>query len=230
MNRTPPCTGRLVMSRSERTVRAMSIWGRAFAAVYDTAMAGPEKAVLRGHRQVLLDRVNGAVLEVGGGTGANLPFYGPDVAELVITEPEEPMARRLEQKLTSCALPARVVRTRAEELPFEAQSFDFVVSTLVLCTVDAPDRALAEIQRVLRPGGKLVFIEHVRSEDPKLARWQDRLHGVQVRLGHGCHCNRDTLQNLEQAGFAVEELQRDRMRKAVPIVAPLITGVALVRL
>lgn len=204
----------------------MSLWGRVFAAGYDRVMAGPEKAVLRGHRKMLVDRVRGSVLEVGGGTGANLAFYGVSVEELVITEPEEPMARRLERKLGSYSLPARAVRAPAEELPFEEQSFDFVVSTLVLCTVDDPARALGEIHRVLKPSGQLVFLEHVRSDDPKLARWQDRLHGVQLRFGHGCHCNRRTLENIERASFSIVELEHDRMRKAPPIVRPLIAGVA----
>jgi ubiquinone/menaquinone biosynthesis C-methylase UbiE len=207
----------------------MSLWGRVFAAGYDRLMSGPEKAVLRGHRKVLVDRVRGRVLEVGGGTGANLPFYGPEIEELVITEPEEPMARRLERKLAGYSRPVRVVRAPAEELPFEQQSFDFVVSTLVLCTVDDPARALAEIHRVLRPGGQLVFLEHVRSDDPRLAHWQDRLHGVQVRVGHGCHCNRRTLENIEQAGFSVVDLEHDRLRKAPPIVRPLIAGAARAR-
>lgn len=136
------------------------------------------------------------------------------------------MARRLERKLASYSLPARVVRAPAEELPFEEQSFDFVVSTLVLCTVGDPARALGEIHRVLRPSGQLVFLEHVRSADPRLARWQDRLHGVQVCVGHGCHCNRRTLENIERASFSIAELEHDRMRKAPPIVRPLIAGVA----
>jgi ubiquinone/menaquinone biosynthesis C-methylase UbiE len=207
----------------------MSLWGRVFAAGYDMLMARPEKAVLRGHRKVLVDRVRGRVLEVGGGTGANLPFYGQDIEELVITEPEEPMARRLERKLAGYSLPVRVVRAPAEELPFERQSFDFVVSTLVLCTVDDPARALAEIHRVLRPGGQLVFLEHVRSDYPGLARWQDRLHGGWVCIGHGCHCNRRTLENIEHAGFSVADLEHDRLRKAPPIVRPLIAGAARAR-
>jgi ubiquinone/menaquinone biosynthesis C-methylase UbiE len=189
-------------------------------------MAGPEKAVLRGHREALIGRATGNVLEIGGGTGANLPFYDEGIAELVITEPEEPMARRLERKLGRSSLQARVVRAPAEELPFDDATFDFVVSTLVLCTVDDPARALAEIHRVLKPGGQLVFLEHVRSEDPGLARWQDRLEGVQVRVGHGCHPNRPTLENIERASFTVAELERDRLAKAPPIVRPLIAGVA----
>jgi ubiquinone/menaquinone biosynthesis C-methylase UbiE len=204
----------------------MNLWGEVFAAGYDRVMAGAEKAVLRGRRETLVSRVTGDVLEVGGGTGANLPFYGVGVEELVITEPEEPMARRLERKLTGYSLPARVVRAPAEDLPLDDASFDFVVSTLVLCTVDDPARALAEIYRVLKPGGRLVFLEHVRSDGPRLARWQDRLHGVQVRVGHGCHCNRRTLENIERAGFSIAELEHDRMRNMPPIVRPLIAGLA----
>src|SRR5712691_9108818 len=141
----------------------MSLWGRFFAAGYDTFMARSEKAGLRAHRQALLARVKGRVLEIGGGTGANLPFYSGGIEELVITEPEEPMARRLERKLGDYPLATRVVRARAEELPFEDESFDFVVSTLVLCTVDDPARALREIHRLLKPNGQLLFVEHVRS-------------------------------------------------------------------
>jgi ubiquinone/menaquinone biosynthesis C-methylase UbiE len=204
----------------------MSLWGRVFAAGYDTVMKGPEQATFRAHREALLGEVHGRVLEIGGGTGANLPFYGAGVEELVITEPEEPMARRLERKLPAHEVNARVVHAPAEALPFEDESFDFVVSTLVLCTVNDPKRALGEVRRVLKPGGRLVFMEHVRSDDPKLARWQDRLHGVQVRFGHGCHCNRRTLDNVTRAGFTVADLEHDRVKKAPPIVRPLIVGAA----
>jgi ubiquinone/menaquinone biosynthesis C-methylase UbiE len=100
----------------------MSLWGQVFAAGYDRLMAGPEKAVLRGRREALVSRVTGHVLEVGGGTGANLAFYGAGVEKLVITEPEEPMARRLERKLAGYSLPARVVRAPAEELPLAKAS------------------------------------------------------------------------------------------------------------
>jgi ubiquinone/menaquinone biosynthesis C-methylase UbiE len=203
----------------------MSLWGRAFAAGYDRAMAGAERAVLRGHRERLIDHASGSVLEVGGGTGANLPFYPAAVTELVITEPEAPMASRLERRLAGHTPRARVVRAPAEELPFPERSFDFVVSTLVLCTVDDPDIALAEIHRVLRPGGRLIFLEHVRSEEPRLALWQDRLHGVWVRFGHGCHCNRPTLEGIERSGFSIDELKHDRVRPAPAIVRPLIAGI-----
>jgi ubiquinone/menaquinone biosynthesis C-methylase UbiE len=204
----------------------VSLYGRLFAAGYDTLMKGTEKATMRAHRAALLGRVRGRVLEIGGGTGANLPFYGAAVTELVITEPEEPMARRLERKLLDHSLPARVVRAPAEALPFEDGSFDYAVSTLVLCTVEDPRRALSEIRRVLKPAGELLFLEHVRSDDPGLARWQDRLQPLQYRIGHGCHCNRATLDNIRTAGFKVPELERDTVKKAPPIVRPLIVGSA----
>lgn len=204
----------------------MGLWGRFFAAGYDTFMSGSEKAGLRERREQLLSQAHGRVLEIGGGTGANLPFYGEDVEELVITEPEEPMARRLDKKLTGYPRPVRSVRAPAEELPFEDGSFDVVVATLVLCTVDDPDRALQEARRVLKPGGRLLFIEHVRADDPKLARWQDRLNGFQKRFACGCNCNRATLETIQAQGFTVSDVEHSRFPKGPPFVRPLIVGSA----
>jgi ubiquinone/menaquinone biosynthesis C-methylase UbiE len=205
----------------------MSFYGRLFAAGYDVFMKTAEKTTFGEHRRSLLGGVRGRVVEIGGGTGANLPYYGSGVEELVITEPEEPMARRLEGKLGEHPdLPVRVVRAPAEALPVEDAGFDYAVSTLVLCTVDDPARALAEIRRVLKPGGQLIFLEHVRSDDPKLAKWQDRLHGLQYRFGHGCNCNRPTLSYVKDAGFEVPQLEHDEVKKAPPILRPLIVGVA----
>ncbi len=208
----------------------MKLWGRLFAAGYDRAMAGPERAGLRAHRERLVPGLTGRVLEIGGGTGVNLDFYGPEVTELVIAEPEAPMADRLEARLrltSGLAARAHVIRTPAEQLPLPDASIDAVVATLVLCTVVDPARALAEVGRVLVPGGRLVFIEHVRADEPRLAAWQDRLHGLHKFTGHGCHCNRHTLANIETAGFIVTELEHDRMRRTLPIVSPLIVGSAV---
>ena len=116
------------------------------------------------------------MLEIGGGTGANLPYYRPEVESLTITEPEPPMLRRLERRAREQAPQATVLRAPAEDLPFEDATFDTVVSTLVLCGVDDQPRALRELRRVLRPGGQLLFIEHVRSDDARLARRQDRMN------------------------------------------------------
>jgi ubiquinone/menaquinone biosynthesis C-methylase UbiE len=204
----------------------MSLYGRFFAAIYDRMLADTEKAGLRDRRIELLSALSGRVLEIGGGTGVNLPLYPPGVTELVTCEPEEPMARRLEGKLGAASVPVRVVRAPAESLPFEDASFDYAVSTLVLCTVGDQARSLSELRRVLKPDGKLVFLEHVRSDDPATSRWQDRIHPLWVRVGHGCHCNRPTLDAIQSAGFTVSHVDHGRVPKAPPFVRPMIAGVA----
>jgi ubiquinone/menaquinone biosynthesis C-methylase UbiE len=196
-----------------------------FAAGYDHIMSGPEKATLRAHREALIPQASGRVLEIGGGTGANLPFY-EGVETLTLTEPERPMVRRLERRLQQGSRAANVLRAPAEDLPFEDDSFDAVVSTLVLCTVDDQPRAVRELRRVLKPGGRLMFIEHVRADDERLARWQDRLNGLQTRIGHGCNCNRPTIRTIGEAGFEITQFENDVLRKAPPIVRPLVVGIA----
>jgi len=205
---------------------SMSVWGHVFAAIYDRMCAATEEAGLRAHRAALVGEATGDVLEIGGGTGANLPFYGDGVQTLTITEPEKPMARRLEQQIGERTPAATFVRAPAEELPFEDASFDVTVSTLVLCTVDDQPRALRELRRVLRPRGRLLFIEHVRSEDPRLARWQDRVLPLNRRVGHGCHCNRPTLDGIRGAGFEVTRLELDTLKHVPPVLRPLVVGVA----
>jgi ubiquinone/menaquinone biosynthesis C-methylase UbiE len=204
----------------------MSLWGRVFAFGYDRVMAGTEAAGLGERRRELLAGAHGDVLEVGGGTGVNLPFYPESVRTLTVIEPEPAMARRLEPRLRGQAFTGALVGTSAEELPFPDATFDIAVSTLVLCTVTDQPRVLRELHRVLKPGGRLLFIEHVRSDDPRLARWQDRWNPVQKRIGHGCNCNRATLTGIEQAGFTVTDVSRDALHKAPRVLAPLIVGAA----
>jgi len=204
----------------------MGLWARFFAANYDRCMSGAEKHGLGERREKLLGQAQGRVLEIGGGTGANLPFYGPEVEEVVVTEPEDLMARRLEKKLAGYSHPVQVLRVPAEQLPFEDGSFDVVVTTLVLCTVDDPARSLQEAHRVLKPGGKLLFLEHVRSDIPRSAKWQDRLNGIQKRFACGCNCNRDTLASIKAHGFSVGDVHQELFPKAPPHVRPLITGTA----
>ena len=204
----------------------MSIWGRIFAGIYDHMMAKTEKAGLGAHRQALLPAATGDVLEIGAGTGTNLLYYGEGVRTLTFTEPEKPMARRLQKRILERRPDAKLLRAPAEDLPFNDDSFDTVVATLVLCTVDDQPRALRELRRVLRPGGRLLFIEHVRSADEKLARLQDRMLRFNIRVGHGCHCNRPTLEGIRSAGFAVTELERDTLKHTPSFVRPLIVGVA----
>lgn len=204
----------------------MSIYANVFAALYDRVMADSERAGLQDRRRTLLSGLSGRVVEIGGGTGVNLPLYPAAVTEVVTCEPEEPMARRLQGKLGDASVPVRVVRAPAEALPFEDGSFDHAVSTLVLCTVEDPARALSELRRVLKPSGTLVFIEHVRSEEPGLARWQDRLDPIWRRVGHGCRCNRSTLDAIRAGGFTVDDVEHGRIPKAAPIVKPMISGTA----
>lgn len=204
----------------------MSVWGHVFAAIYDRMGAKTEQDGLGAHRDSLLADAAGDVLEIGGGTGRNLEFYGESVNTLTITEPEKPMIRRLQRRIQELAPQAKLLRAPAEDLPFQDASFDVAVSTLVLCTVDDQRRALRELRRVLRPAGKLLFIEHVRSEDPALARRQDRMMPINVRIGHGCHCNRPTLESISGAGFDVTRVEHDTLKHVPAFVRPLIIGVA----
>ncbi len=204
----------------------MSIWGHIFAAIYDRMSAKSEQAGMAAHRETLLAGASGDVLEIGGGTGANLPYYRNGVSSLTITEPERPMAKRLRQRMDEQTPDAMFLRAPAEDLPFSDDSFDVVVSTLVLCTVDDQPRALRELRRVLRPGGKLLFIEHVRSGDERLARKQDRMAPINLRIAHGCHCNRPTLDGIRNAGFAVTHVEHDTLKHVPEFVSPLVVGVA----
>ncbi len=204
---------------------------RIFAALYDRMLSGTERAGLREMRAALLAGARGRTLELGAGTGLNLAHYTGAVTELVLTEPDPHMARRLRRRLDEePPAPDRVevVETPAEQLPFEDQSFDTVVSTLVLCSVESPDGTTTEIARVLKPDGRLLYLEHVRSGDPALARWQDRLERPWGWLGAGCHPNRDTVAQLEAAGLEPESLVQDRLPKAPPIVRPMVRGAARV--
>ena len=205
----------------------MSIRGRFFAATYDRQMAKTEAAGLRAHRENVLASAAGDVIEIGGGTGTNLSIYGPAVRSLTVTEPMAPMVKRLEREANEQAPNATVLRAPAEDLPFEDASFDVAVSTLVLCGVEDQQRALRQLRRVLRPGGLFIFIEHVRSEDNKLARTQDRMNWLN-RLVVQCDCNRATLASIEDAGFIVTKLEHTELPKAPPFVRPLIVGTATV--
>jgi len=203
-------------------------WGRAFSALYDRAFAATEAAGLARMRAELLSGAGGRVLELGSGTGANLDLYPAAIESLTMTEPDPYMSRRLRERLAGSEREANVVQAPAERLPFADDSFDTAALTLVLCTVPDPVASLAEIARVLRPGGRLLFIEHVRAADPGLARWQDRLERPWRFLGDGCHCNRDTVATISAAGFELGDVEHDKLPKAPPIVEPLVRGSAVV--
>jgi ubiquinone/menaquinone biosynthesis C-methylase UbiE len=205
----------------------MSLRTTFFALTYDRQMAGTEKAGMRAFRERLLADAHGDVLEIGGGTGANLPCYGPDITSLTITEPQPAMLRRLQRRVGAHHPSARVLRAPAEDLPFNDHSFDVAVSTLVLCGVDDQPRALRELSRVLRPGGRLLLIEHLRSTDPALARLQDRMNWLN-RLVVCCDCNRPTLDSIRQAGFTITQVEHTTLPRAPKFVRPAILGSATV--
>jgi len=203
----------------------MSLRTTFFALTYDRQMASTEKAGLGASRDRLLAGLSGDVLEIGGGTGANLTCYGPAVASLTLTEPKPPMLRRLERTAREHHPAATVLRAPAEDLPFDDHTFDVAVSTLVLCGVDDQPRALRELRRVLRPGGRLVFIEHVRADDERTARLQDRMNWLN-RLVVCCDCNRPTLESIKAAGFTLAQLEHTTLPKVPMFVRPAIVGSA----
>jgi SAM-dependent methyltransferase len=197
----------------------MGAWSRVFALTYDPCLARAERRGLAEARCTLVAQANGRTLEIGAGTGLNVPFY-PAGADVVYTEPDPNMARRLRRR------GVEVVTAGAEALPFPDDSFDTVVSTLVLCTVPDVLAALREARRVLRPGGQLLFLEHVRAPaGSSLERWQDRLHGPWKAFACGCHCNRDLGAAFVQAGYATDGAQLE-WRFMPAIVRPVITGIA----
>lgn len=194
---------------------------RVFAACYDRLGAAAERSFLGALRADLLRAAGGAVLELGGGTGGNLPHY-PDVTRLVVTEPDPHMRRRLAPR--AAAAGAEVSSAPAERLPYADATFDTVVATLVLCTVDDPAAAVAEARRVLRPGGRLLFLEHVRAEG-RVARLQERVTPLWRRVSAGCHLDRDTVATIVDGGFRVETL-RELGSAGAGRLQPLVRGVA----
>lgn len=203
-------------------------WGRGFSALYDRAFEASEEAGLREMRADLLRQARGRVLELGAGTGLNLELYPREgIDDLILTEPDPHMAKQLRKRMEEVCPGAEMIEAGAENLPFEEESFDTVVVTLVLCTVPNQRAALTETKRVLKPDGQFLFLEHVRSPDPGLARWQDRLEKPWRFLGDGCHCNRDTEENLTAAGFELSEVEHPELPKAPPIVKPMAKGRAV---
>ena len=164
------------------------------------------------------------MLEIGAGTGWSFPHYPDAVEEVAALEPDEGMLARAQLRAAESKCRIALIGGSAEDLPFEDGSFDWVVGMLVLCTVRDPGEALAEIRRVLAPDGGYLFLEHVRSAEPRLARWQDRLERPWGVVAQGCHPNRDTVGAIRAAGFEVELVERGELPMAPPIVKPYVLG------
>jgi len=201
-------------------------WGRLFALGYDYFQQTSEKAGMREIRRRVLSSASGRTLEIGSGSGLNHDLYPETVTELVLSEPFGPMADQLRKKIAGANRQLEVVQAPGESLPLPDASFDTVTLTMVLCSAPDPAAVLAEAARVLRPGGRFLFLEHVRSPEPGLARWQDRLHGAWYVFGHGCNCNRDSLRTIEESPLELERSERGSIPRVVPLVRPMVTGSA----
>ena len=203
----------------------MSLFGNIHARCYDFFMDRMDRAGAEEHRRHLVEGAGGEILEVGAGTGKNFSLYGA-AERLVALEPDPAMRARAHKAAREAWVPVEVVEGDAMALPFGDASFDTVVFSLVLCTVPEPEQVLAEVRRVLRPGGTLRFYEHVRALEPRLARWQDRLERPWGWVGSGCHPNRDTAAAVKAAGFGVLSLEEFEFQAMPPIVRPHVIGFA----
>lgn len=192
-----------------------------FAALYETMGRRLEERLLGSLRRWVVGEAHGRVLEVGAGTGLSFPYYARDV-QLVATEPDPHMLRRARRRAAALGLAVDLHDAPAEALPFPDASFDAVVCALVLCTVGDLPRALAEAGRVLRPGGELRFVEHVRGQGWQ-ARAQDLVTPLWRRVGAGCHPNRATVDAIRAAGFRATRLEEHPL----PVPGPIVAGVAL---
>ncbi len=208
-------------------------WGlneRAFAWYYPRLMGISERAGGAALRRRVIEQATGRTLEIGAGNGYNLPHYTPAVTSLVVTEPSPHMVQLLRERLTAGAPPVgswELVQTGAESLPFPDASFDTVTSGYVHCTIPHPDLAIAEIARVLKPGGQYLFLEHVRAPTGSLlGRAQDVLEAVHVYVAAGCHPNRRTEETLRRSELSVEWLEHTNLPRSSPTVRPVLLGAA----
>ncbi len=179
---------------------------------------------LREERQRTVSEASGRVLEIGVGTGANLPFYERAVDSVTSIEPSAGMNRRSARSREKARVPIRLVAGSAERLPFQDGSFDTAVTVFVLCTIPNAAEALAEIRRVLPPGGSLLFLEHVRAPDPGVERWQHRLQPLWSRIACGCHLARDTERRIAEAGFELRAIERFWLPRVPRLLGRMIRG------
>jgi ubiquinone/menaquinone biosynthesis C-methylase UbiE len=181
---------------------------------------------VRDERRRCLEAVSGEVLEIGFGTGLNLPFYPAGVTKVVGVDPSTTSARLARKRIAASSFPVEIVGLSAERLPVDDGSVMTVVSTFTLCTIPDVSQALRDVRRVLRPGGRLHFVEHGRSDDERVRRWQTRLNGVQKKVFGGCHLDRPMAELIARAGLEIERLENDYLEGAPKFGGYLYRGVA----
>jgi ubiquinone/menaquinone biosynthesis C-methylase UbiE len=179
------------------------------------------------HRRELLASASGHVLEIGFGTGLNLPHYPAQVHKITAIEPNSGMSHLARRRIRQARIPVEQCALRGEQLPFEADTFDCVVSTFTLCSIDEVERALDEVYRVLRPGGEFLFLEHGLSPDPGVRKWQRRLNWLEKRLADGCRLDRDIQQLVTSRPFSSIRLSTGYLEEAPRTHGYLYRGVAL---
>ena len=195
-----------------------------FPQLLDLALSGER---IERYRRQLLAHVQGAVLEIGFGTGLNLPCYPEHIRKITGVDPNPGMGSLARRRIASSPIAVDWQVADAQELPFPSQSFDSVVSTWTLCSIPNVAKALGEIRRVLRAGGKLFFLEHGLSEDPQVQRWQNRLNPLQKVIADGCNLNRDMARLIREAGFRFEQLERFYMADQSKFIGYTYQGIAL---
>jgi ubiquinone/menaquinone biosynthesis C-methylase UbiE len=182
--------------------------------------------VLKEERTRCLQDVKGIVLEIGFGTGLNLPHYPRTVTKVVGVDPSETSARLARKRIAASPFPVETIGLSAEKLPVPDGSFESIVSTFTLCTIPDVSGALLEVRRALAPSGRFYFVEHGRAEEPKVERWQHRLNSTNQRLLGGCNLTRPIGTLIEQAGFEIERLEKSYMKDAPKFAGFLYRGVA----
>jgi SAM-dependent methyltransferase len=206
-------------------------WGNAlglyhhcvFPYLLDAAMGS---RVLAQPRRRTLARATGRILEIGFGTGRNLPYYPPNVSRIEAIDPDADLDRYSQPRIAASSIAVDFHHLDAQHLPFEDARFDTVVSTLTLCSIADVEHALGEVKRVLKPGGQLLFLEHGLSPEPAVARWQRRLNPLQNRLGGGCHLDRDAVALVRGAGLQLGDAEQYYLRRVPRFAGYLTEGVA----
>ena len=205
-----------------------AVLDRLFTRWYPVVMGVSERAGQSQIRRAQLSLASGRTLEVGAGSGLSVPYYGDAVTELVLVEPDADFRIALQRTIDELAhapWPVTVVDADAQRLPFEDATFDTVTASFTFCSLQRPELGLDELHRVLRPGGRFLFHEHVRGHGPR-ARFQDLMTPLQVLLAGGCHPNRDFVGTLRRSPFRIDHLVPDRMPRAFPTISPVVHGTA----